>query len=713
MAGGMGASATKPAAPAATTKPMPAAMATTTMPPPSAKDNTTTTATTGEAFVCPTLPPDVPAPDARFVLSAAKLAGSKTQTLAYNRSLVGPLIRVKRGDVVQIDAANADITPGTSVHWHGQDLPEAAWSDGVAGVSQDPTPPGAVFSYRFKAEPAGTFWYHSHTGEQYGDGLRGPLIVDDADNDPHRSLYDEDRDEHVLMLADVFDTTVEEQLKALQTGGMGMVAQEAGAPAAESMPGEPAQPAGPMGKMLVRCPRDVLNQDISDAPWFGVQVNGRGWIGGGGRDNNADPKMRTGVPLVVTVSKGKRYRLRVIGGMSSWALRFGPASGPHKNLTVIALDGRPIKPIEAPSVVLTSGERADVILNADAPVGNYWVDVSTLDGRNSPVILHYQGAPDPLRDPRFLASATRDAGCAVGGRGDFLDPKNASIVAAATGVPAPPQGDADKQFTIYLVDASSSIPPPSFLRHIKQGGNVHGLPPNFTIPAKGPACPDSALYCWSNNWNAYQPTAKAPALLPAAVPQARTYNIDVDQGDVVDLLLVNPSLMVHPMHLHGSGFWVLAAGNGRATDGSDKLSPKLKLNLDNPPQRDTMPVAQAVGLAEGNGTTENDADGYGFAVLRFKADNPGVWSFHCHIDLHAASGMFMTITVRPKNNGTWFLPQNLECTAAGAKEPFNSSADGAAMTMMPAPRSATSSAAVMMSTLLPLIASALAAVGLL
>lgn len=66
----------------------------------------------------------------------------------------------------------------SSVVRHGADLPNASWSDGVAGVSQAPIPPGSTFRYKFKAEPAGTLWYHSHTGMQFGDGLRGPMIVE-------------------------------------------------------------------------------------------------------------------------------------------------------------------------------------------------------------------------------------------------------------------------------------------------------------------------------------------------------------------------------------------------------------------------------------------------------------------------------------------------------------------------------------------------------
>jgi FtsP/CotA-like multicopper oxidase with cupredoxin domain len=47
----------------------------------------------------------------------------------------------------------------------------------VDTVSQAAFLPNTTFRYRFIAEPAGTFWYHAHTGEQYADGLRGPLIV--------------------------------------------------------------------------------------------------------------------------------------------------------------------------------------------------------------------------------------------------------------------------------------------------------------------------------------------------------------------------------------------------------------------------------------------------------------------------------------------------------------------------------------------------------
>jgi len=79
------------------------------------------------------------------------------------------------------------------------------------------------------------------------------------------------------------------------------------------------------------------------------------------------------------------------------------------------------------------------------------------------------------------------------------------------------------------------------------------------------------------------------------------------------------------MHFHGQGFWVLGSGNGQILTPSDTLDPsKLKLNLANPPLRDTVAVPQAVNQVEG----EANPAGFGYTVVRVAALNPGVWAFH-------------------------------------------------------------------------------------
>ena len=72
---------------------------------------------------------------------------------------------------------NESVPAGVVLHWHGVEVPGAM--DGTAGVTQDAVPPGGEFVYRFRADHAGTFWYHSHqvTHEQVERGLFGALVI--------------------------------------------------------------------------------------------------------------------------------------------------------------------------------------------------------------------------------------------------------------------------------------------------------------------------------------------------------------------------------------------------------------------------------------------------------------------------------------------------------------------------------------------------------
>ena len=66
---------------------------------------------------------------------------------------------------------------GTSIHWHGIYQKDTPWMDGTAYVSQCLIQPHQTFTYRFKADPPGTHWYHSHVATQRADGLFGLFIV--------------------------------------------------------------------------------------------------------------------------------------------------------------------------------------------------------------------------------------------------------------------------------------------------------------------------------------------------------------------------------------------------------------------------------------------------------------------------------------------------------------------------------------------------------
>jgi FtsP/CotA-like multicopper oxidase with cupredoxin domain len=140
-------------------------------------------------------------------------AVKKGGMILVNDSLPGPMIRAREGDAIVVRLRN-DLPEGTTIHWHGMTQLGTWQMDGVANVSQEPIPPGETFEYRFKAEPAGTHLWHSHTGVQYGEGMFGMLIVDAVD-DPYHGDYDA---EHIVCINDWFHEPGTQILSNLEKG---------------------------------------------------------------------------------------------------------------------------------------------------------------------------------------------------------------------------------------------------------------------------------------------------------------------------------------------------------------------------------------------------------------------------------------------------------------------------------------------------------------
>lgn len=103
----------------------------------------------------------------------------------------------------------------------------------------------------------------------------------------------------------------------------------------------------------------------------------------------------------------------------------------------------------------------------------------------------------------------------------------------------------------------------------------------------------------------------------------------------IDILIQNFDDGNHPMHLHGYKYWVLAQGHGYPP--ADIMS---NLDLSNPLRRDTASV-----------------EAFGWALLRFTADNAGIWAFHCHISWHTEAGLLMQFLTRADEVSGWKLPE--------------------------------------------------------
>jgi len=99
-------------------------------------------------------------------------AGFKAHLWGYNGQSPGPTIEVVEGDRVRIFVTNR-LPEHTSIHWHGQRLPNGM--DGVTGLNQPGIPPGKTFVYEFTARRPGTFMYHPHADEmvQMAMGMMG------------------------------------------------------------------------------------------------------------------------------------------------------------------------------------------------------------------------------------------------------------------------------------------------------------------------------------------------------------------------------------------------------------------------------------------------------------------------------------------------------------------------------------------------------------
>ena len=266
----------------------------------------------------------------------------------------GPLLRIPKGEWVQVIVHNEIQTESISVHWHGLHQFNTPWMDGVQQVTQFPILPTKSFNYTFKAEKVGTHWYHSHTGGQYTDGLLGPLIVDDP-NDPYQHITEE----HILMLSEWYHQSV-------------------------------------IDTFDIFTPYAASNAYYNpDPPFVSGLVNGKGQFDC--KINNLGPQQcwRNSSLARFPVIAHETYRLRIIAAASQFTYLF---SIDNHNLTIIVIDGIYVEPYTVQRIYIDIGQRYDVLVKMDQTVGNYWIRTRVEKGGQDNgmfnAVLQYEGASD-------------------------------------------------------------------------------------------------------------------------------------------------------------------------------------------------------------------------------------------------------------------------------------------------------------------------------
>ncbi|KAJ5645758.1 Multicopper oxidase type 2 [Penicillium longicatenatum] len=149
-----------------------------------------------------------------------------------------------------------------------------------------------------------------------------------------------------------------------------------------------------------------------------------------------------------------------------------------------------------------------------------------------------------------------------------------------------------------------------------------------------------------------------------------THSVVLEQDEVVEIILSNQDTGTHPFHLHGHNFQLLDRypGYGENFFDYDAGTVFATFDADNhtafpqyPARRDTFVLPPG-----------------GYYVIRFKADNPGVWFFHCHIDWHLMQGLAMTFVEDPlaiQDNINISQAQIDVCEAAGVSYEGNAAAN--------------------------------------
>lgn len=313
-------------------------------------------------------------------------------------------------------------------------------------------------------------------------------------------------------------------------------------------------------------------------------------------------------------TSGKKHRLRLINAGSEGIQRF---TIDGHNMTVMANDFVSVQPYITNMVTLGIGQRTDVIVEATGPSNSaIWMrsDLSRNCSRGDVpyalAAIYYEDA-NTTETPKTDAVAYNDIGC----NNDALT------------VTVP----------VFPVSTTSE---PAWTQEI----NI-----TFALNATG-----YGLYSMNNQ--TFRGNYDHPVLLLANEgntsypddPEWNVYNFGTNAS--VRLVVRNLFPAVHPMHLHGHNFNVLAQGSGE-WDG--KIT-----NIENTQRRD-------VHLLAPSSTTNPVIPSY--IVLQYETNNPGVWPFHCHIAWHVSGGLYINTMEQPGLIEEKVLPSsvNQTCTDWG------------------------------------------------
>jgi CopA family copper-resistance protein len=524
------------------------------------------------------------------------ITGHPRIATAVNGQVPAPILRWREGDTVTFAVTNRLSEP-SSIHWHGVRTPSAM--DGVPSLSFPGIAPGETFVYRFPVHQSGTYWYHSHSGFQEQTGVYGPIVIKPKGGYPQ--AFDRD---YVVMLSDWSDenpNTIVSNLK-FQSDYYNF-----------------------RQRTLATFVDDVQRKGLADTiadrlEWGGMRMSPTDILDVSGATYtyliNGHPPEANWTALF---RPGERVRLRFINGssMSIFDVRI-----PDLPMTVVQADGNDVEPIPVDEFRISVAETYDVIVQPrEDHAYTIFVQAEDRTGYARGTLAPRPGMAGeiPPMDPRPLRTMT-DMGMGGMDHGAMPGMDMGSMPGMDHGtMPGMPMNhrsmsgmepslEAKKLLGTVGVDNVAMMPTEGLnragegfpagrrvlsyadLRATKPGVDPRPPSRDITLHLTG----NMERFIWGFDGKKFS----------EAEP------IVLQRGERVRFVLINDSMMEHPIHLHG--LWSeLENGHGEYR-----------------PYKHTINVKPGERLS--------------FLV---NADEPGRWAFHCHLLYHMEMGMFREVRV--------------------------------------------------------------------
>lgn len=536
--------------------------------------------------------------------------GAARTATVVNGQLPAPLLRWREGDDVTIRVTNR-LATRTSIHWHGLIVP--ADMDGVPGISFHGIAPGETFTYRFRVNQSGTYWYHAHSRFQEQVGLYGPIVVEPRDKERHQA----DR-EQVILLSDWTDRDPEDIYRALKVhpGYFNFHKRTAG---------DFVRDARTQGLKTTAADRAMWGQMRMDATDL-ADVSGYAYTY---LMNGATPASN----WTALFNRGERVRLRFINGSS---MTFFDVRIPGLKLTVVAADGQDIEPVTVDEFRVAPAEIYDVIVTPD-DASAYTIFAQSMDrtgyARGTLAPRAGMTAAVPAQDARaVLTMSDMGHGSMSHGQMDHSQMNPGQVNSGQVNHGQMNHEQMEQMDHAQMDHSAHSAATSTTLKHApaEHGPGVDMLvdtPTNrLDDPGIGLRNNGRRVLTYADLRTLGGPIDKRDAgreielhltghmerflwsfsgqKFSEATPLRFNY------GERLRIVLINDTMMTHPIHLHG--MW------------SEVESPDGKFQV----RKHTVNVQPAQRLS--------------YLVT---ADALGRWAFHCHLLYHMEAGMFREVIV--------------------------------------------------------------------